>query len=274
MHGSKYQPWLQVFLNAHAKYIFATPTDDPGQILVFEFQAMCIFGMYFQKSLLVAGKQCRDFAGTTHGVPLIAQAAGSQPEGITGINFFGDPLKFWRMKPGTTAGRRENAITIKAFLPAPGSRREGPLLWSLVIQKRKVQTADVQIPPPGTELIFAENTGRVRKIEQTLCPIMPTAIPMIGEGMLELIQRCSQGKSKIPINHPVRTRFSGCGYGFVQMTDAPFGIGDQCFPFSPAGCGQEQVTVVGGFGAEVTVLQNDQPGPVKRSLNLLLIGHG
>ncbi len=159
-------------------------------------------------------------------------------------------------------------------MPGYGAFWIGPLLRSLIVQYGEVETSDVQIPAPGAFPVFQKNTGGIGKVEHALGTCSPRGIFCAWQWMVEGIQGVTENKGEIAEDHPVGQGAARCGNCGSQMGNAPFRVGHQSFAFTPTGSGKQEVRIGGSFGAQKTVLQDDETGFFESALHLCLVRHG
>ena len=96
----------------------------------------------------------------------------------------------------------------------------------------------------------------------------------IGKQFLgqRLPQSAAQAVREVDDDLPVVTRLTRRADRWAQVRDPALGVGDRSFLFSP-GCGrQHQVSISGGVGVAVRLLQDDEIGCLQGGAHFGLIG--
>ena len=136
-------------------------------------------------------------AGAAHAVPLVAQPAGIQMQRVAGIGRFGHRDMPDGDEAGATVGGRVAAILVEPRRACLGTGRVGPLLGAVTLQRRVVETGDVEIAAGGKRGVLGEDGGRLVLGEQAR---------RVGSA-----QFVAQPQGEVAGDLPVGTRLAGRG---------------------------------------------------------------
>ena len=209
-------------------------------------------------------EQAAQGAGAGHAVPLIAQAAGGQAEGVTRLALLGRGLPGVRGKTGAAIGGGEHAVFVQAGLARGGSLRQWPLLGACRFEHVPRQTGDVQIAPSGALAVLIPHR-------------LGALVGMLGgvgeQRRLAGAQAGLQLVCKLHRNGPVVARLAGGGHGRAHAGDAAFAVGHRASLLAPGGGGQQQVGIGTGGGGGKGFLHHHKLGALQCAAHGGLVWH-
>ena len=209
-------------------------------------------------------EQTAQLARAAHAVPLVAQPARGQAEGVVRIGRLGQRLPGQQGKACAAIGRGKAAVFVEPCAALGCAFGQRPLLGALRVQQIPGQAGDVQVTPA-----------------RALAVLVPDGLGA-GSGVFGVVgkeagparaQPCLHAPRAVHGNAPVMARGAGCGHGGAHARDAPFAVGHRADLLAPGGGGQQQVGVGAGGGGGKGLLHDDEFGPLQRAPHQGLVGH-
>ncbi len=189
-------------------------------------------------------EQAAQGARAAHAMPLVAQAARCQRNGVSRIAGLGHRLIGRCQHPRPAVRRGEATVFVKPGLAVGVARKEGPLLR--LRQGGVAQAGDVEVAAAGAFAVFVPNRlGRLVRKEGG-------AIGVAGG------QSSGQASRKVHRDGPVVAGLARRWHGRPHAADAALAVGDRAVLFPPGGGRQQQIGMGGGGGVCVRLLHDDE----------------
>ena len=172
--------------------------------------------------------QALHFPGARHCVPLPQVPAHREHQWVGVAGGFGQAQWLVRAEAGTASGRGKNVVGVEAFCCRGWSAAAGirPLLRSSLRQQFMAQTADVTEASSGQLCVFVVDLCSGVEVE-----------------LLGVTQAASHLGEHLPVRSafPVATPIGGA------VGHPTLGVGHGSSLFTPLGCRQQQMGVMGRF---------------------------
>ena len=258
VHRNKNLATAQFLAGLHLDDEAAATAFHPHQIAVAHLAALHVLAVHRQQRLFDVGVEPRHQPGPAHAMPLVAQPAGIQMQGIACVDRLGHrPIRrVVKMRPALVG--RKHAVFIQARLACGGALRQRPLLRAGV-EHGIAQAGDIEIAATGGFAVFVEHVFGTGIREQ------PFAIPP---------QRVAQPPRKLDHRLAIGSRFARRRNRRAHPRDTPLGIGHGAVAFAPGGGRQQQVGELHRFGINKRFLHHHKFRSLQGLLHQLLVGQG
>ena len=254
MHRQETLPRTQALAGFDRHHHVAAPAFHAHQIAWVQSAQFHVARCHRQQRRVGMSEQARDAAGAAHRVPLVAQAAGIEVQGIARVDRLGHRTIRYGMKVRPSAGGGIDAVSIQARLARGRALGKRPLLRRL-IQQRIGQARDVEIAPARGLAMFVEHGfGAV-----------------VGKQPRALARH--QPVCKFSCDDPVGAGLARRRYRRMHARNAAFGIGHGSILLAPAGGRQQHVGKGHGLGIGKRLLHHHAFGRLQGVMDQTLVGH-
>ena len=124
------------------------------QITVFQATAFHVLRIELHRRLGHMAEESAQRAGARHAVPLVAQAACGEREGVTRFARLGQGHEGQGGEAGFAILGWEDAVFVEALLALGFAGLDGPLLRALLLEHRVGQAGDVEVAPARGLAVF------------------------------------------------------------------------------------------------------------------------
>ncbi len=147
VHGQENLLWRHFVAGLHGHHDAAAHAGDVGQVTVLQALAGHVLRVHLHGGFGRMAEQAGQGAGATHAVPLVAQAAGGQAEGIACAARLGHAPVLQRHEACASIRGGEDTVFVQPGLAGVGRFRAGPLLRALRVDQCVAQACDVEVAP-------------------------------------------------------------------------------------------------------------------------------